>query len=175
MLVVSAVASGPLLSQHANASPPALQACTANNVRVSATQLGEVRGRALEAIQLKNVGSTTCGMDGYPNLTFFTSSRLDSRVKVLHDATGYASVAPKLIAIGPDVVVSFGLSYRDDSTTTVPPTKGCLVESILIQIPLAPTSSGDFAYHENLNACQAGNVVSVTPMEARALPKRVGK
>jgi len=160
MMVIVGLTWSPLVSSPVLASPPALQACTANNVKVTAQQLGEVRGQRLEAFKLKNTGLTECGMYGYPDLTFFTASRLDARVKVVHRTSAYASV------------VSFGLSYRGATPTTVAPSKDCLVESILIQLPLAPISSRDFAYHESFNACRAGNVVGVTPVEGRALPQR---
>jgi hypothetical protein len=172
MMVIVGLTWSPLVSSPVLASPPALQACTANNVKVTAQQLGEVRGQRLEAFKLKNTGLTECGMYGYPDLTFFTASRLDARVKVVHRTSAYASVTPKLLAIGSNDVVSFGLSYRGATPTTVAPSKDCLVESILIQLPLAPISSRDFAYHESFNACRAGNVVGVTPVEGRALPQR---
>ncbi len=160
------------MSEPAGASPPALQACTANNVKVSTVFLGEARGHELEAFKLKNTGTSTCGLEGYPQLTFFTASRLDSRIEVVHDAAGYAKVTPRLLAIGPDVVVSFGLSYRNTIMTSPSLSKNCQVQSILIELPLAPTSSGDFAYHQSFNACEAGNVVAITPVEALSLPRR---
>jgi hypothetical protein len=172
VLVLAGVALNPLTSLTSSASPPALQACTANHVKVSSHELGHVGGQSLEAFVLKNTGSSTCGLQGYPTLTFFTSSRLDARVKVLHRTSVYASIAPKLLTIGPDEVVSFGLSYNDTTSSTVDSSSNCLVESILIQLPLAPTSSGDFAYHQLFNACHAGNVVAVTPVEGRSLPQR---
>jgi hypothetical protein len=164
MLVLAGVASSPLFSAPAGASPPALQACTANNVKISTVFLGEANGHELEAFKLRNTGSSTCGLQGYPELTFFTASRLDSRIEVVHDASGYADVTPRLLAIG--------LSYRNTIMTSPSFAKDCQVESILIDLPLAPTSSGDFAYHQSFNACEAGNVVAITPVEARTLPKR---
>gem|GEM_PF-1985101 len=172
MVVLAAIAWGPVQSAPAGASPPALQACTANHVKVSTSFLGEHRGHALEAFKLENTGSTTCGLQGYPQLTFFTASKLDSRIEVKHDAAGYAAVTPRLLAIGPRDVVSFGLSYRNTIMTSPVDSKSCQVQSILIELPLAPTSSGDFAYHQSFNACEAGNVVAITPVEARTLPKR---
>ena len=172
MLIVVGLAWSPFVSQPANASPPSLQACTANHVKVTAEQLGEVRGQQLEVFKLENTGLTECGMYGYPDLTFFTASRLDAKVRVVHRTSVYASVTPKLLAIGSNDVVSFGLSYRDTTPTTIAPPKNCHVESILIQLPLAPISSRDFAYHESFNACRAGNVVGVTPVEGRSLPQR---
>lgn len=172
ILTLSGLAASPLISAPAGASPPALQACTANNVKISTVFLGEANGRELEAFRLRNTGSSTCGLQGYPELTFFTASRLDSRIEVVHDASGYATVTPRLLAIGPQDVVSFGLSYRNTIMTSPSFAKGCQVESILIELPLAPTSSGDFAYHQSFNACEAGNVVAITPVEARTLPKR---
>jgi hypothetical protein len=174
VVVFAGVAWSPMLSVPASASPPALQACTANNVKVTAERLGDVRGQRLEAFKLRNTGSSTCGMYGYPDLTFFTASRLDALVKVVHTTSVYASVVPKLLTIGPNEVVSFGLSYRGATTSTTTSPKKCLVESILIQIPLAPTSSGDFAYHQSFNACRAHDVVAVTPVEGRTLPRRSG-
>lgn len=172
MLVSVGVAWISVLPQPAGASPPSLQACTANNVKVSAEQLGNVGGQRLEAFMFKNIGTTTCGMYGYPVLTFFTASRLDPRIKVTHDTSAYRSITPKLLTIAPNDVVSFGLSFDGVGPTSAPASKPCLVESILIQIPLAPVSSGDFAYHESFNACGANNVVSVTPMEGRSRPLR---
>jgi len=169
MLFAVGGASIPVLSQPAGASPPSLQACTANNVKVTAKQLGEIRGQRLEAFQFKNAGASTCGMYGYPTLRFFTASRLDARIKVVHDTSAYRSVTPKLLTIGPNDVVSFGMSFHGVPTLATA-SKKCLVQSILIQIPLAPVSSGDFAYHESFNACGANNVVAVTPVEGRTNP-----
>ena len=170
MMLATGVAWSPFLSQSASASPPSLQACTVNNVKVTAVRLGEARGQQREVFKLKNTGVSSCGMYGYPDLTFFTASRLDARVKVVHQASVYASVTPKLVEIGSQKVASFGLSYRSTSVVTAP-SKNCLVESILIQLPLAPISSRDFAYHERFNACHADNVVAVTPVEGRTLPR----
>jgi hypothetical protein len=172
MLFAVGVASVPVLSQPASASPPSLQACTANNVKITAKQLGEIRGQRLEAFQFKNAGASTCGMYGYPVLKFFTASRLDARIKVVHDTSAYRSVTPKLLTIGPNDVVSFGMSFHGTALTSAAASKKCLVESILIQLPLAPVSSGDFAYHESFNACGANNVVAVTPVEGRSNPLR---
>jgi hypothetical protein len=162
----------PLASSPASASPPALQACTANNVEVNAQQLADVHGQSLEAFTLKNTGSSTCGLEGYPDLTFFTSTRLDAHVRVVHRSSVYEPVTPKLLVVVPNGVVSFGLSYHGATPTTTAVAKSCIVESIIIQLPLAPPSSGDFAYHEMFNACQGGNAVAVTPVEGRAVPQR---
>jgi hypothetical protein len=156
----------------ANASPPAIQACTANNINVRAQQLGEVRGQHLDAFILKNTGSSTCGLEGYPNLQFFTASRLDTNVRVVHNSSVFVSVSPRLLTLTPGEAVSFGLSYHRASPTSASTAKSCLVESILIQLPLAPVSSGDFAYHGTFNACAARDLVAVTPVERRAVPRQ---
>jgi uncharacterized protein DUF4232 len=165
-------AAGVVTGNPATASPPALQACTANSLNVSAQQLGQVRGQSLKAFKLKNTGSSTCGLEGYPNLQFFTASRLDTRVKVVHHSSVYVAVRSKLLTITPNETVSFGVSYRSTSLTSNGAPKRCLVESILIQLPLAPVSSGEFAYHGPFNACTARYVVAVTPVERSALPQR---
>jgi hypothetical protein len=165
-------ATGVLTGQPAVASPPALQACTANNISVRVQHLGEVRAQSLDAFILKNTGSSTCGLEGYPNLQFFTASRLETRVKVVHHSSLYVPAGSKLLTITPNETVSFGLSYRVAPITSTAVPKSCLVESILIQLPLAPVSSGDFAYHGSFNACAAGFLVAVTPVEHRALPRR---
>jgi hypothetical protein len=134
--------------------------------------LNAARGQVREVFKLKNTGASTCGMDGYPSLTFFTESSLDAHVKIVHHSSAFASVVPKLLAIGPNQIVSFGLSYHNPAPATVASPEGCLVESVLIQLPLAPTATGDFAYHEKFDACRAGNVVAVTPVEGRTLPQR---
>jgi hypothetical protein len=162
----------PVVSEVASASPPSLQACTATHIKVSAKWLGDVGGQKLEAFTLTNTGAAECGMYGYPGLTFFTATRLDTHVRVVHATSIYASVTPKLLAIGSHEKASFGLSYRGASSTSASSSKGCLVQSILIQIPLAPPSSGAFAFHDRFNACHAGDVVAETPVEGRALPQR---
>ncbi len=122
-------------SEPASASPPALQACTANDVSVNVVQLGTVNGQRLEAFELTNIGSSTCGMEGYPSLKFFTSSRLDARVNVRDHSSAFAPVTPKLLAIGPQEVVSFGLSYKRPNALPTSDSKQCNIESILIQFP----------------------------------------
>jgi hypothetical protein len=155
----------------AGASPPALQACTANHINVSARHVGDVRGQSLDAFVLKNTGSSTCGLEGYPNLQFFTASRLDTRVRVVHHSSVYVPVSPRLLTLTPGETVSFGLSFHRATPSTATK-RSCLVESILIQLPLAPISSGDFAYHGTFNACAAKYLVAVTPVERRAIPQR---
>ena len=172
MALVMLAALGTIWGAPAGASPPALQACAASHINVSVQQLGEVRGQRLDAFILKNTGSSTCGLEGYPNLQFFTASRLDTRVKVVHHSSVYVPVNSKLLTLTPKETVSFGVSYKGAPLTSRAVPKSCLVESILIQLPLASVSSGDFAYHGTFNACAARNLVAVTPVERRALPQR---
>lgn len=169
--VAMALLTLPVLSLSASASPPTLQPCTATNVKVRTSSLGLSRGQNLEAFTLTNIGSSTCGLDGYPTLTFFTASKLDSRVQVRHQSAVYADVAAKLISVGPGQVVSFGFSYHVENPAPIATTQGCVVQSILIQLPSASSADGSFAYHTVFDACEAGNVVAVTPVEARALPR----
>jgi hypothetical protein len=161
----------PVIASTSSASPPALQACEVSDVKIMEVSLGQTGTHVLQAFEMRNVGNSTCGMDGYPILTFFTSDRLDAHVKVVHDATLYANVSAKLLTIGPGSVVSFGLAYRDDVTARSDEAKSCLVQSILIQIPLASAATGEFAYHDPFDACRSGNTVAVSPVENSSRPK----
>ncbi len=159
-----------LIVQRASASPPALPPCAASGFRVVITDLGSHRGQALQSFELKNVGSYTCGMDGFPNLSFYTKTSLDTSLRIVHRANVYATLAPKLIPVGPGEVVSFGVSYRTTASDRDQGLFNCDVESILLQLPLAPSSIGDFALRDEFNACRAGQVIAVTPVEARSQP-----
>jgi hypothetical protein len=161
----------PVLASVADASPPALQACTASNVKIVEVPLGQRDGQVLQAFELRNVGPSTCGMEGYPSLTFFTANRLDVHVIVVHDATLYAHAPAKLLSIGPGSEVSFGLAYRDDVAAPNDEPTSCLVQSVLIQLPLAPTATGEFAYHDSFDVCRSANTVAVSPVEDHARPK----
>lgn len=171
LLIVSASLVVPFLAGASDASPPALQACAASQVKVSESTLGQVGNYAVQVFTIRNVGRSTCGMQGYPNLTFFTSNRLDQRVRVVHDASLYADAPARLLAIGPGSEVSFGLAYRESTVSSKDELSSCLVQSVLIQIPLASAASGDFAYHDSFNVCQSGDVVAVSPVEGRSRPK----
>ena len=161
----------PVFQSVSDASPPALQACTASEVTVVEFALDHVGSHVLQDFTIRNVGSSTCGMDGFPGLTFFTASRLDDRVKVLQDASLYAAVPAKLLSIGPGGEASFGLAYRDDVASPNDDAAACLVQSVLIQLPLASVATGEFAFHDTFNICRSGNTVAISPVEDRSRPK----
>jgi hypothetical protein len=167
----SALFLAPAIIPSAGASPPALQACTANNVAVVVRTSHDDSQWVSQTFQLTNIGSTTCGMEGYPGLKFFTATKLDTYVNIRHHASVYSLIAPKLLAIGPQSVVSFGLSYRIDASVKRSAERDCDVTSLLLQLPLAPSATGDFSLHDKFNACESGNVVAVTAVENRSTPR----
>ncbi len=157
--------------QVAGASPPQLSACTANEVKVDVSTSDLSNGQVLQTFRLTNIGSVTCGMEGYPGLTFFTNTKLDTYVSVHHHASVYSSIPPRLLAIGPGSVVAFGLTYQTDSFVKSSDERDCDVTNLLLQLPSSPSSTGDFSLHESFNACHSGNVVDVTAVENRSTPR----
>jgi len=110
-------------------------------------------------------------MKGYPELTFFGPHRLDTYVMVRDNSAGFSPVPPRLIPLVPGSTVSFGLSYRTNASVKRVDQWDCNVTNLLLQLPFAPTATGDFSLGDRFNACHAGNVASVTVVENRATPK----
>jgi len=162
--------SATIATTSAQASPPALQPCTAAQLKVVINTI-DTPVAVHQNFVITNRGESTCGVEGYPTMSFFTASTQDTRVIPVHTSSYFAEPRIKLIPLAPAAVASFGLGYRTSQPAGRDLATNCDVSTLAFAIPPGSDNADEFAIADAFDACRAGNRVALTPLEAGSAPQ----
>jgi hypothetical protein len=121
-----------------------------------------------------NIGTKSCELRGYPYEIIFSNAAGESlKVSISHKRTVlYAQPKVQRVVLRPGGVASFGISYTGGGGPPLGAPATCL--ATLIDVRLPARLSNLFSYEfpiRQVDFCEAGRRVEVTPVEGRAAPQ----
>ena len=103
LLVPSGVASGSIAPT-----------CHLRNLTISLGRYDAAAGNIGQTIRLRNVGTTTCSLDGYARILRLDRHRDGVETREVHGRSMiYADPGPGLVVLAPEKYASFGVGWGD--------------------------------------------------------------
>ncbi|MHB8262183.1 MAG: DUF4232 domain-containing protein [Acidimicrobiales bacterium] len=136
-----------------------LTRCTAAQLAASHTSAKSAAGTVGEGFTLKNVSSTTCTVDGYPDIQLYNSSgNAMATTTIRNGSSGFTAQTPAALTVSPGSEASFNIGFSGASSS---PSSGTCSSSSQIAIALP---QGTFHYpslltvNDSIDPCNGGTL-----------------
>lgn len=119
-----------------------------------------------------NTAKRACTLRGYPRQVELSNVGGNVvHVTLAHRPTSlYAQPKIASVFLGVGGVASFGISYSYTRDPFKSEAKGCLASLVDVRLPARASSLFSYEFPVNIDACAAGRVINVTPIENLGIP-----
>ena len=128
------------------------------------------------AFILRNIGNSSCSLEGYPKLLFEPSSYHGKTTKITHNGGSeiFATVPPRLVVVEPGATASFGLGYGDAyNQSPIYDGASCMTQRAAVRLPVRPHPYAvPFTAALSINFCFAGFHFGVTSIQRGRFPSQ---
>jgi hypothetical protein len=96
--------------------PPTVQRCTLGHLQVAVAGSNGAAGTIQTTISMRNNGSTTCTLEGYPGMALLAAGTVIHTDVVRGSSVAVPPIHVRLVTLAPGAVASFVFSYSDVPT-----------------------------------------------------------